>query len=248
MSFSYGQSTYEAKNIKYTIEDNKLKVSYDLPETPHSQYFEVSVQILDSSTNMILDPVTISGDYGEVVSGGNGKNFTWDFFKDTINITSIKFSVRLNVEMHKIYGGSNKALLSLACPGLGDYFVSKNKLGFLQTIAVASFIGYGIYLKSESNSNYNLYHTSYEQSAIDNYYNVANEQNKSANVFLTIGGIIWAEDIFYVFVRGSINDKLKKQLRNKMKTTSGINVNFGATILPDNYGSWVNTVHLIHSF
>jgi hypothetical protein len=134
------------------------------------------------------------------------------------NTTSIKY---LNF---KSMGGVSNSFISLIIPGVGDFFVnggSGSMLGkkihpIFTTISTYALIGAGIYFKSQSVSNYDLYHKSTNQSNIDKNYDLANLQNKTALALIGIGSIVWIADIIWVAKKGANNTKIEKEMRNKL--------------------------------
>jgi len=123
---------------------------------------------------------------------------------------------------YKSLGGGSFGLLSLIIPGSGDHFVKINggMLGkkvspWITTISSLGLVGAGVYLKSSSDKNYELYHKSTTQTDIDKYYDLANDQNKMAFTALGAGAIIWVSDIIWVTVQGNRNTKESNAFKRK---------------------------------
>ncbi|MBN2777870.1 MAG: hypothetical protein JXR36_09515 [Bacteroidales bacterium] len=124
----------------------------------------------------------------------------------------------------KGYGGSGYTLLSLIVPGVGDYFVNGGKGSMLgvnsppifTTIATLGMVGSGIYCKSLSNSNYDLYHEATKQSDIDKYFDLANNFNKASYILIGTGAVLWLWDVIWTAKTGSENRKASKLMKDKL--------------------------------
>ncbi|MEI6884313.1 MAG: hypothetical protein WCO02_07490 [Bacteroidota bacterium] len=135
-----------------------------------------------------------------------------------------KLQESLKVIEYKGFGGAGFALLSVLIPGLGDHFVNGGHGTFLgkkvspwvTTVGTLAIVGTGVYLKYSSNKNYGKYHDATQQSDMDHYYNLANNQNKAAWLIIGAGGIIWLTDIIWVAAKGAKNTKETKSFKNKI--------------------------------
>lgn len=130
----------------------------------------------------------------------------------------------LKVAEYKGFGGAEFALLSILIPGFGDHFVNGGHGTFLgkkvspliTTVGTLAIVGTGVYLKYSSNKNYDKYHAATQQGDMDNYYKLANNQNKVAWMVIGVGGIIWITDIIWVTAKGAKNTKVTKAFKSKM--------------------------------
>lgn len=101
--------------------------------------------------------------------------------------------------------GPVNALYSLLVPGLGDYFVTDLKYGFLVTLSSWGAIGAGIGCYFDSKKQYGLYENATTQSLKDKYYRNANFSNKAFYAFVISGGVIWLSDVIFVWALGKYN-------------------------------------------
>lgn len=121
-------------------------------------------------------------------------------------------------------GGASNALFSVFIPGLGNYFVNGGTGSILgnytsplyTTIAVLGFVGAGYSFKIESNKSYALYHSSNYQPTIDQYYDQANTQNKTAYLLFGTGAMIWVYDIIWTVRKGAANSKANRIMKNNL--------------------------------
>lgn len=114
-------------------------------------------------------------------------------------------------------------ILSVLVPGLGDYALTdknnssirKKMQPWIITTVVYGLIGTGIYLKIQSDKNYQLYHDAIEQSVMDDKYSLANSQYKNLFSFISTGIAIWVADVLLVA-------KKKSKIKNKAVTLSAV--------------------------
>lgn len=112
----------------------------------------------------------------------------------------------------KELGGSAFGLLSVLVPGSGDHFVKykgsmfgNNISPWVTTVGTLGIIGTGVLLKISSNNNYDSYQSATNQSDIDKYYELANDQNKIGWAAIGIGTAIWIGDVIWVMKQGQNN-------------------------------------------
>lgn len=115
----------------------------------------------------------------------------------------------------KRYGGASNALLSVLFPGLGGYFVEKNKLRPLAaTVSTAALIIYGVTQKNRSNKYYSDYKVSLDRDEMNAFYRKANNAHHRYYIATRIGGAIWISDIVWVAYKGARNNRSIKSAGN----------------------------------
>lgn len=211
------------------IENSKLRISYDILNSDSSRRHEVNLIFFSTDDNRALFPRTISGDIG-VISGDGRKTIEWDITKDFNQMQEDFYPMLILDGRDRIgtsTGGWRNAALSLAVPGLGDYFVASaydmKIKPWMRTLATYAFIGAGYYTQKtrvrEEYIQLEYTHGSmYEGGPIvpmfvpkvypgEVHYRFFKWDSE---IFYTIGGAIWLADIFWVFNEGYINDKISK--------------------------------------
>ncbi|MEZ5195986.1 MAG: hypothetical protein R2764_06190 [Bacteroidales bacterium] len=218
------------KHMKLGVERDKVLVSYDLANASPDSNYKVNLVFSDSRFRIIV-PDSVTGDIGNRVNGGKGKQIVWDIRADQVKF---KNDYRASLVINGIpdkggKGGPKNALLSLAMPGLGDYFVSNFKQRKIKpwyiTVSSWGLIGLGIYAGSQR----------YTDQIIDKWQEesrvwlpdvgwtdvwVEKQQARDGEthykffkadmeIFIGVGAAIWLADIAYVWSRGSQNKKLK---------------------------------------
>ncbi len=169
---------------------------------------DISSKIKQSINSDLLVKTSPAGTYNIKYS-----NITFNN-NDKSTVTVIDF---------KGLGGAQCSLLSVVVPGAGDHFVKakgsmfgKNISPWVTTVGSLALVGSGVYIMTLSDKNYALYHSSTNQSDIDKYYNLANDQNKIAWTTISVGAIIWLVDIFWVAKQGGKNTKESNQFKSKV--------------------------------
>lgn len=142
-----------------------------------------------------------------------------------IELTKINLNGTEYISSHIIdfrgLGGPVYGLLSLVVPGTGDHFVkvrgstfSERVSPWFTTLGSLGLIGTGIFFKSTSNNNYQLYREATNQSDIDRYYDLANNQNKTGWLLIGVGASIWLADAILVTNQGLKNSKENRRFQN----------------------------------
>lgn len=78
---SRAQTKAEIVNIDFNVVNDSLIVTYDLVKAKNSEKFNV-VLVVKSVTGKSFDPMAVSGDVGNNITGGKGKRIVWDIVKD----------------------------------------------------------------------------------------------------------------------------------------------------------------------
>lgn len=119
-------------------------------------------------------------------------------------------------------GGPSNAFLSVIFPGLGGYFVEKNKIRpILTTVSAAGLIGFGLLKKSKSSD----YYSDYKTKRTNSLYKKANDAHHTYYIATRVGAVIWLADIIYVAYKGSQNVKQAQSASLNMPY-SGLRLDF----------------------
>src|SRR5574344_2105726 len=160
-----------------------------------------------------------------ITSEFSSKSFPDGNFKIEYSQISVnqKKEESLKVIEYKGFGGAQYAFLSVIIPGIGDHFVNRGKGTFIgkkispwvTTIGTLGFVGAGVIFKMQSQQNYNSYHSATQQTEMNKYYDLANGQNKTSWELISIGGILWAADIYWVIKKGAANTRESREFKSK---------------------------------
>jgi len=226
VSHAFGQKK-DAKpsNIKFTNQNNLLTITYDLPDGGKDVFYTVNLKVVDSSSHLIANPVSLTGDVGRGISGGPHKTIQWAYTKDSVKLSQ-RLGIFIDADPVIARGGPANALKSLIVPGLGDYYVygKKGNPAFLITIAAYGCVGYGVYNLLQANNTYSQYEKATHQTDIDNYFNQATQQRSTGTTFVTIGAVIWGADVLNVLLKGITNQHVKNSGPKSAKLDWNLNV------------------------
>ena len=205
-------------DVDFHLENNFIVINYKIEGSLPNEHLSIDLTFV-TENNEILKPKTVTGDVGTKNFGNGAKSIQWDIVTDKVSLSgNLKASV--TVTSSKVfYGGPSNALLSVVVPGLGGYFVEKNKTrAIATTITTLGLLGYGISQHKLSNKYYDDYKASEDPADIDAFYNKANEAHHKAYISSGLAIGIWAFDIIWVTVRGyrNMNDakSYDKSFRN----------------------------------
>ncbi len=224
----------EIKNLDMTVVNNKVVITYDIVNFMPKETYTVRLNFVDKDLNFTY-PNSLAGDVGINVSGGNNKKIEWDIINDQITIRDkLEPSLSLNgVSKYQSEGGGpSNAIFSILIPGLGDYFVADIKnmkiKPYFKTISSLGLITMGFVAGNKRKPNYLLV-PAHEELYV--YYTNRGRQEShiwvedewvedgtdywlfkgDKEVFIGIGASIWIADIFWVYMKGSLNDKFRNQ-------------------------------------
>lgn len=123
----------QVSDPKLELRGNFVHITYDIFDSEASDQYNVSISINDVNGNKI-NAASLSGDVGEMVSGGSNKLIIWDLEADQIKMNAkifVKVYVKaiagdLSSKNEKEYNRTGIILQSLLFPGLGLSRVSGN--------------------------------------------------------------------------------------------------------------------------
>ncbi|MBU0764068.1 MAG: hypothetical protein KJ607_04450, partial [Bacteroidetes bacterium] len=169
------KSELAVENVDFLVEGDRIVVVYDITNSKEAEVYDIDLKFVTESNNVII-PKTVSGDIGRRVKGGRYKKITWDVLTDkgdvnekmkaVITITSVVNSLFENVG-----GGPSNMFLSMLMPGLGDYYVKKDKTRkrpyWLIPVTVYSLYTWSSVSNSIYKSKYQEYHDATDQETMD---------------------------------------------------------------------------------
>ena len=134
-------NSQSVSNIEPLQTGNKITIKYKITGAKFNQTFNVSFFVSNDGGNTFQGPLkSVSGDIGEVLSGGN-KEIVWDVFKDDINIEgNLVFDVRIKINEEKIKKKFFVALSDNTTAPLGFSIGQIGKTGWYLTARLNSNI------------------------------------------------------------------------------------------------------------
>ena len=201
------------------VEEGKARINYDINNLYENDSIGFYVVTKNGTT---LIPKSVMGDFGKKVISGKNKLIIWDLVKDEIFIND-EFQIKVEVKISpreiippKLGGGVSNTLLSVVAPGVGNIFVTENHKIGLRPVITVSYIGlliYGFTMKDKENQQYAIYESKLRASEAAEYYSLANYYHHRYYAATRLAGAIWAFDVITTFIKGSKNDKIRKNTK-----------------------------------
>ena len=225
----YCQSKAKITDVDFHLEDRYLIVNYTIVGSLPKEHMKIELRFITENNELII-PGTVTGDTGIKLFGDGIKTIQWDIVADQVLLSgNLKASVTIT-SSKILYGGPSNALLSVVIPGLGGYFVEKNKTrSIVTTISTLGLLGYGISQKHLADKYYAEYNASIIPSEIESLYTKANNAHHKYYISTGIAAGLWAFDIIWVTVKGFHN-------RNEAKSYYSAFKNDGLRLNWDNNG------------
>jgi hypothetical protein len=216
VSLTAQSKKYSIHNLTLQLNENQLQVQYDLIGKKTLEPVKVRLLFYDSQYRIYI-PKAITPEAGLRVAPGSKRSIAWDFAQDMkkIDVGLHPYLIAGEVTAHNFGTGPEAALLSLAVPGLGNYFVTNTRhqsiKPWMKTISSWGLIALGTIAANER------YRDDPELTLDDEKPWKMGDWNykyfKSDAEFLISAGLaIWVADIVWVAIQGNHNRKLKKSI------------------------------------
>ena len=221
---SRAQTKAEIVNIDFNVVNDSMIVTYDLVKAKSNEKFNI-VLVVKTVTGKSYDPMAVSGDVGNNITGGKGKRIVWDITKDRVVINDEIFIQVLATPLppeitatpapvvvqetpketvqqqqpprnqEKVFPKGGAIALSAIVPGLGITILRDGGPYWLIGIATYGLVIAGVVMNVTSTSVYNQYKDATTSSDRDTYYSRAVSLNKTGNALLYVAGGIWVADM-----------------------------------------------------
>jgi hypothetical protein len=217
--FIFGQHCFcqtKAKitDVDFQLEDRYIVVNYNLVGSLPKEQMTIEMTFVNEN-NEITTPKTVTGDVGTKVYEDGKKQILWDIVTDQ-SVLSGNLKAIVTITFSKIlYSGAGNAFLSVLIPGLGGYYVDKNKArSVLTTISTVGLLAYGISKKIQANKFYTDYKANTNLSEMESLYTKANGAQNTYFTATRVAAGLWALDIIWVTFKGFHNKKDAKNAYN----------------------------------
>lgn len=213
-----GQSKVSVTDVDFRIENNRMVVEYNIINGASNERYNVALHFI-TETGRVIIPRSLTGDIGKKKEAGEGKTIVWDMDADRFEFSgNLKAVVSVTPVMYRPPGPSF-ALLSVAVPGLGGYFMDEKKVRpIVTTVGTAGLLTYGIVEKKKSNKYYNDYKESTDIQNLEELYDKANGAHHRYFIATRIAAVAWMADIVWVAYRGKKN---RNETRQESLSSSG---------------------------
>lgn len=217
---------------KLTDNNGKLKVDYSILYTNPEQIFDIELHVSHLNETPIIVKTT-TGDIGEKIVGGTGKQIIWDYEKDGIFLDeNVNVQLTADVSIDANYHSTAKLLLiSTFLPGKGVNMLNRTKPFAGWLILGYGFVGTSAGFYAMSSNTYSNYTNATSVSDRGKYYSKYQTQLIISGVS-ALGAIgVWGINYFRIF-------STKKMMRNMYSNWQ---------LLP-NYDYFTNTNFLTLSY
>lgn len=230
------QSNVKVTNIKAELNrlDRKIYIYYDL-SAKGSRYDKYEVEVFLSEDGGETFPYRldyVQGSVGKGIQAGYGKVIEWRYLQDRPAFTgqNIAFEIKAKLDLldkeRRIerLGGPGKAMLSLLYPGLGSYKVREGNQKWYYGVGILAYgmVGTGLYLRFQSDANYDDYQAGSTVLDINQLNNLADErsrlldraqdQRRFSDILLIGGGAIWLTEFTFALLKGIKNRNEKYRI------------------------------------
>ena len=237
------ESKAKIGNIRTEMTGHAMIIKYDIIGSSPEFCHKINFVVLDNMRNTIC-PDSAYGDVGSCVYEGDDKLIVWEIYKE-FDVIYGDFTPRLTIDAgdnRRQMRGAEYALLSLALPGLGDYFVADakemklkpwHKTAFTAGVLGLSWATYrnrleippvmappGWYLSADGTAEEPLIYIDHEwmkKPATTEPWLFPYD----AEVFLGIGIASWLFDVIWVARRGSENSRVQNQALEHLSLAPG---------------------------
>ncbi len=219
----YGQTKISVTKPHLKASNENLIIEYDILNTEPSDFFMVWIEVTDASGNKI-NAVSVSGDVGQDIKGGNNKRIIWNLGKDNIYIdeeifvevkaekitvhekiadtktseeTKIVKKDESSMERKTISKG-NMIVSSVVFPGWGQSKAKKGKPYWLLGVAGYGCLAGSVYLNRQASSAYHDYKLSMDINEFNSLYDKAVQCDKFSKYMAYSGIGIWVADLIWV--------------------------------------------------
>lgn len=219
-----GQTNVKITDVNFWLDNKQIIVEYNIVNGSPDDRFTIGLKFVTENDQVII-PKSVTGDIGKNIEAGKGKTISWDFVTDRLAFSGNLKAVITVIPSLAHSGGPEYALLSLVVPGLGGYFVEKNKVrSIITTIGTVGLMTYGIIEKTKANRYYTDYKSSSDIQDIRMLYDKANSAHHKYFIATRIAAMVWIADIVWVAYRGSRNKNEKKPVQ-RISSGTGFTLN-----------------------
>lgn len=204
---------YEISNVRLGVDHHNVLIKYDLTAKHTNEPVKVNLFFHDTKFRF-LRPITLSPDMNTKVSPGVDQQFTWNVSKDLKMLTAeiTPLLIPGDPKNYRFGAGPEAAFLSLAVPGLGNYFVTDTRKQiikpYMKTIAALGLITMGhIASRDRYRGEPSLTHNDGIWKMGEWHYKYFKDD---AEFMISLGLAIWVADVIYVAIKGHQNAQLKK--------------------------------------
>ncbi|MBN1387220.1 MAG: hypothetical protein JW965_02165 [Bacteroidales bacterium] len=211
-SVCHAQTKAKISKPRLELEDNQINIRYDILNSLETDIFRIWIEITDSTGNY-LPALSLSGDIGDDVKGGNDKMITWDYASDNI-YPEAGIYVQINAELLTTVEATDIILQdkkisraavigqSMVFPGWGLSRVNKGKPHWIKGLAGYGCIAASVVYNRKAVTSYEDYEDTSDFSERNEFYNNSVREDNLSELFAYAAAGIWIMDLIWT-VAGS---------------------------------------------
>ena len=212
-SVCHAQTAAKISKPRLVLEDDHINIHYDILNSLQTDIFRIWIEITDSTGNYI-PALSLSGDIGENVKGGNDKMITWDYAADNI-YPETGIYVQINAEILTTTEAADIILRdkkisravviaqSMVFPGWGLSRINNGKPHWLKGVAGYGCIGASVIYNKIAVSSYEDYDNAIDIGQRDEFYNNSVRQDNLSEIFAYTAAGIWMIDFIWTIAGSS---------------------------------------------
>jgi hypothetical protein len=181
------------------FDGNLLSISYDIINKDKTDQFYVWVEI-DKKNGERIKAESLSGDIGEKIRCGTGKDIIWVPANDSVFLDEeISVEVKAEKYVRSMKKGS-AVLMSALLPGLGQARISEGKPWWLTGIIAYGAVAGGVIEYSSALKTYDTYKASADITERADLYDKVSRQKGVSQTLIISGAVLWAANLIWVSV------------------------------------------------
>jgi hypothetical protein len=204
---------YEISNVQLDVSQNNLLINYDLNGKNTNEPTSVSLYFYDNNYHFIK-PRHITPSTKILIPPGKNHQIVWNVTADMKSISGeiTPLLIAGDPTQYRFGAGPAAGFLSLAVPGLGNYFVTNTRNQIIKPY-MRTAAAYGlIYLGAIASRDRMRGEPSLTNDG--GIWKMGDYQYKffknDAEYLISLGLAVWVADIIYVVIKGHRNAALKK--------------------------------------
>jgi hypothetical protein len=238
--YSQGKTGNEAgvKNVDFNLTNEELVISYDLTNYKSHDLFRISVSI-STESGAPVSAKSFSGDVGDNIKGGTGKQIIWDISKDVTllddKIVVEVVAVNQNPVTEITFSKGKALVLSTLYPGLGSSKMTGKKFHLLEGALAYSALAGSFIFKNKADGFADKYSEASISLERDQYFSSYQKYNSISKTLIYTTAAIWIFDYMTVLLTDNRSPKQANKNKVSLVPAYGPDTNFAGMTMIYNF-------------
>lgn len=207
-SFSaIGQIEVRFSDPDLELINGKLQISYNILNSKSNERFSVWIEVTDVNGD-VIKARTLSGDFGDYVSGGGGKIILWNLIADEVSdgqgiyvqLIGEKFNPKESTVQISSISRMGAVLRSAAFPGWGLSKIHPGNPHWIKGVAGYGCLAGSVIYNQKAATSYQNYLDSYDSEERITFFNNSEAENTISSIFAYAALGIWLTDIVWTIL------------------------------------------------